>query len=529
MQKSPPIVHYNYRPIKQLKAPSINASRRKIKTQLLGNTWSSITPMRFAVSSLVVLGIASISVFEDRNVYATVQDFWSFDKQLPRHNITETILPNPLNIPSQQVQISLQQTTLHEEAYEETYSEQQTTLHEEAYSDVVDETNEEDLPDPFKISASKLKSHWLTLTIRSGDNLSQLFDRNKLNREDLHEMLDLKDAKKPLQRLQPGQEVRILTTKTGHILALQLTLDAPKELHIVRNQLENGAWQEADFLVSIGDGVPLEARQSLAVGKISQNLAKDSVAAGLPKNLLKQMKTLFQHQVDTSKLKKGDDFHILYNAYYRGTEQVKPGQILAAAIKHKGKLHQSVRYTDAEGYTAYYNPEGNSLQRSFLRHPVKEISISSRFKHRRWHPILKRNRPHRGVDYRGSRGTEILATSDGVVSYKGWKGGYGRTVMLKHGARYETLYAHMTKYGKKLKVGDKIKQGQVIGYMGSTGLASSTHLHYEFHLDDVAKNPLKIDFPKTNQIAKSEKALFLKRTQVLLSSLNTGEGQVAQR
>jgi murein DD-endopeptidase MepM/ murein hydrolase activator NlpD len=161
------------------------------------------------------------------------------------------------------------------------------------------------------------------------------------------------------------------------------------------------------------------------------------------------------------------------------------------------------------------------MRKAFSRTPVHFSRISSRFNPNRKHPVLKTNRPHRGVDYAASRGTPILATGDGKVHFVGTKGGYGRTVILTHGGKYTTLYAHMSKYRKGIKRGKRVQQGDTIGYIGSSGLATGPHLHYEFRINGVHRNPLTVSLPKAQALAKKYQTDFKVKMQPFLASLDT--------
>ncbi|MFW5426154.1 MAG: M23 family metallopeptidase, partial [Methylophagaceae bacterium] len=171
--------------------------------------------------------------------------------------------------------------------------------------------------------------------------------------------------------------------------------------------------------------------------------------------------------------------------------------------------------------TRYYAPNGNSMRKTFSRSPVHFSRISSKFNPNRKHPILKTSRPHKGVDYAAARGTPITATGDGKVSSVGTKGGYGRTVVLSHGGKYTTLYAHMSSYRKGLRAGKRVQQGDVIGYIGSSGLATGPHLHYEFRVNGVHRNPLTVSLPKAEPLEKKYLADFKQKSASLLAQLDS--------
>ena len=200
-------------------------------------------------------------------------------------------------------------------------------------------------------------------------------------------------------------------------------------------------------------------------------------------------------------------------------DTVIESNILAAQFTNHGKTFRAIRYTDPKGNTAYYTPDGKSLKRAFLRSPVKFARVSSRFNLKRKHPVLNKIRAHKGVDYAARSGTAIRAAGAGKIIHRGRKGGYGRTVVLKHGSQYSTLYAHMSNYKRGLKHGSKVRQGDIIGYVGQSGLATGPHLHYEFRVNGVHKDPLRVKLPQAKPIKKQYLNDFLKTSEPLLAKL----------
>ncbi len=194
--------------------------------------------------------------------------------------------------------------------------------------------------------------------------------------------------------------------------------------------------------------------------------------------------------------------------------------ILAAEFINHGKRYQAIRYTDAGGKTDYYSLDGKSMRKAFLRTPVEFSRISSGFSLGRKHPVLNTIRAHKGVDYAASTGTPIKATSDGKIVHRGKKGGYGNTIIVQHGSKYSTLYAHMSKYRSGLTTGSRVKQGQIIGYVGSSGLATGPHLHYEFRVDGVHRDPLRVKLPGADPLANKYRADFDKKAEALMAQLD---------
>jgi murein DD-endopeptidase MepM/ murein hydrolase activator NlpD len=219
-------------------------------------------------------------------------------------------------------------------------------------------------------------------------------------------------------------------------------------------------------------------------------------------------------------LRKNDQFSILYEKQFVDGEEIAAGNILAAEFSNRGKIFRAVRFVDPKGHSNYFTPEGDSMRKTFLRTPVDFARISSRFNLKRKHPVLNRIRAHKGVDYAASTGTPIKTTGDGRIIFRGRKGGYGRVVIVQHGQRYTTLYAHLSKFHSKRRSGSYVKQGQTIGYVGMSGLASGPHLHYEFRVNGVHRNPLTVSLPHAKPIDRKYLAAFKQQAQPLMSQLN---------
>ncbi|MCK4675759.1 MAG: peptidoglycan DD-metalloendopeptidase family protein, partial [Gammaproteobacteria bacterium] len=227
-------------------------------------------------------------------------------------------------------------------------------------------------------------------------------------------------------------------------------------------------------------------------------------SAGISDNIIMELANIFGWDIDFAlDIRKGDNFTVLYEELYRDGEKISDGKILAADFINDGKIYRAVRYKNPQtSESEYYTPDGKSMRKAFIRSPVHFSRISSGFNLKRKHPILLNKRPHRGVDYAAKSGTPIYAAGDGKVIFKGKKGGYGKVMILKHGSKYSSLYAHLKTYNRKLRVGSRVKQGQTIAYVGSTGLATGPHLHYEFRVNGVHRNPLTVRLPASNPVPK---------------------------
>ena len=238
-------------------------------------------------------------------------------------------------------------------------------------------------------------------------------------------------------------------------------------------------------------------------------------------SIVMEMVRVFGWDVDFVKdIRSGDHFHVIYESHTMNDKWLSDGNILAAEFTTQGQTYRAIRFEDEHGEANFYNPEGQSMLGTFLRSPVEFSRISSRFGKRK-HPILKTWRAHNGVDYAAKRGTPIRTTASGKIVHVGKKGGYGRTVVITHAGRFSTLYAHMNGYAKGLKVGDRVKQGETIGYVGSSGLATGPHLHYEFRVDGVHRNSLTYKTPKASSISAESKVKFETIAAPMLAQLDS--------
>lgn len=351
-----------------------------------------------------------------------------------------------------------------------------------------------------------------TVTVRSGDTLSAIFDRAGLSPQAWHAIVRGDGKSERLQRLRPGERIAFWTDGDG-ITALDYHIDRTRTLEVRR---------EGEGFVSRLQEREAESRTTHATGTIETSLFEAGREAGLPDRTIMELAHIFGWDVDFAlDIRAGDRFTVLYEERYLDGEKLGNGHILAAEFINQGRVVRAVRFTDPSGHTDYYSPEGRSMRKAFLRSPVDFRRISSRFQGDRFHPVLGKKRPHRGVDYAANVGTPIKASGDGKVIFRGWKGGYGRAIILRHGGRYTTLYGHMSRFRGGLGVGSRVEQGQVIGYVGASGLATGPHLHYEFRVDGVHRDPLKVELPKAEPIRKAYRDDFREASQPLLAQLET--------
>ena len=352
----------------------------------------------------------------------------------------------------------------------------------------------------------------LTHRIEAGENLSVIFDKMSLNTKDLYKITHTNDLGKQFAHLRVGKDLVAKTDTDGRLHELSYQKNAIETLVAKR--------QGEDFSVEI-NSKEVETQFANAHATIHSSLFLDGKAAGLNDNLIMQLANIFAWDIDFAlNLREGDQFTVVYEKHLVDGQEIDGGEILSAEFINQGQTYTAIRFTEANGSTGYYTPEGKSLRKAFIRTPVAFARISSHFNLRRKHPVLNRIRAHKGVDYAARTGTPVKTTGNGRIVFRGRKGGYGRTIIVKHGQKYTTLYAHLSRFKKGLKTGSRVKQGQVIGYVGKSGLATGPHLHYEFRINGVHRNPLTVKLPNAQPINKSLLAEFKNQTAPLLAQLN---------
>ncbi|MGY0218344.1 OapA family protein [Endozoicomonadaceae bacterium StTr2] len=354
--------------------------------------------------------------------------------------------------------------------------------------------------------------HWKHVAIKSGDNLSDLFQSQGVSATYAHKIARSSSLGKALNWIKPGQSLSFGIDAKGQLA----------ELKHIRNKLETahfiykGGQYHGQMITRTPDIVAVGA-----AGKITDALYLAGQKAGIPHRITMHLADIFAWDIDFAlDIREGDTFRVLYEEHRLDGERIGFGDILAAEFINQGERYQAIRYTDSRGKTAYYAPDGKSLRKAFLRTPVEFARISSHFNLKRRHPVLNRIRAHKGVDYAAPHGTAIKSVGDGKVTFSGKKGGYGNVVIIQHGQRYQTLYAHMSGFARGVKVGREVLQGQVIGYVGMTGLATGPHLHYEFRINGNHVNPVTVKFPNAAPIAKTEMSRFKKHTTLVMARLN---------
>jgi murein DD-endopeptidase MepM/ murein hydrolase activator NlpD len=350
----------------------------------------------------------------------------------------------------------------------------------------------------------------LRLEIKSGDTLDKLFRSHQLDLGNLSSIAKLDEAKAQLRRIRPG-DVFEITHDEGQLVSMYSVLDLTSALQVDRS--------DAGFVATIVER-PIEKRKRMAYGVIETSLYESAADAGLSDKLIMNLAGIFAWDVDfVLDIRSGDNYYVQWEEIWQDGEFVTDGEIIAAEFNNNGRTNRAVRFVDDGGRTDYFTPDGHSVRKAFLRSPV-DFRVSSSFNPNRRHPVLKTVRPHRGVDYAAPHGTPIKASGDGKVIFRGVKSGYGNVVILQHGGNITTLYAHMSRFASKARNGSRVRQGQTIGYVGATGMVTGAHLHYEYRLNGVHRNPRTVKLPQADPIADKYRQEFLAESAPILEELD---------
>lgn len=349
------------------------------------------------------------------------------------------------------------------------------------------------------------------VTVGNGDTLSTVFAKVGLSATVLHEVLGSSKEAKELGRLKIGQALEFKLTPDGQLESLHSQLSDMERVSLAKS---DGGYQFKRELAKP------DVRSVYAHGVIDSSLFLSAKRAGLSHDLTMDLANIFGYDIDFGQdLREGDEFEAIYEEKMLDGKRVGTGSILAARFVNRGKTFSAIRYTNKQGASSYYTADGDSMRKAFIRTPVDVARISSRFSMGRKHPILNKIRAHKGVDYAAPRGTPIKAAGDGKVLLAGRKGGYGNTVVIQHNQRYRTLYGHMQGFAKGIRNGVAVKQGQVIGYIGTTGLSTGPHLHYEFQVDGTQVDPLSIKMAMADPISSGDKQRFLQMSKPLIARM----------
>lgn len=351
--------------------------------------------------------------------------------------------------------------------------------------------------------------YWMPYKIAEGQSLSGIFKQLNIDTDYLREIMHAAPLAKRLRRIKPGQMIKFRYVDDV-FAGLEYVISPTYSLLALRS---------GDTFEFSEDKKEYEKHIRRASVTIHSSLFLAAKKAGLSDRTTMKLAELFGWDIDFAlDIKDGDSFSLIYQTLYYNGKKIKDGDILVAEFINQGKVHRAVRYTDPDGISGYYNPQGENMHKPFLRTPVDFTRISSYFGYRH-HPVLNTMRKHNGVDYAAPRGTKVRSSGDGKILFRGTLRGYGNTVIIEHGAGYRTLYAHLKGYNKDQLMGSMVKQGQTIGYVGSSGLATGPHLHYEFLVNGVHRNPLTIHLPTAKPVNEKYLADFKLKTHIYQTML----------
>ena len=340
---------------------------------------------------------------------------------------------------------------------------------------------------------------WNDMAVRTGDNLSLIFNRAGFSDRDVHDVTSSKKGG-ALRKIFPGQLIGFAANEDNALVAVR-HIESPLKQTVYSKS-------EGQFVSEIITRETQARERSVAL-TIDSSLFLAGDRAGLSDGIIMELAAILGGVIDFAlDPRRGDEIIILFEENFLDGEKFSDGNILAASFNNNGRLVEAYRYTDSSGDTGYFDADGVSMRKAFLKAPLDFTRVSSSFNPNRLHPIYKTKRPHRGTDYAAPRGTPVYAAGDGRIVEAGYTRSNGNYVFIQHGEGFKTHYLHLNK--KRVKRGDRVTQGQVIGTVGSTGAATGPHLHYEFLVNGVHRNPRTVHkiLPKAKSLPDSELALF---------------------
>lgn len=382
-----------------------------------------------------------------------------------------------------------------------------------------------DLPADIEIEVPELTNNMpelqsITEHVVAGDTLSSVFERSGAGVTLLYRLIANEDIKKPIEKIFPGQEFIFSFNRHSVLKEISFNESSTVSYHIVISDDNQSTIEKIERTPDI--------LTRYAKATINSSLFLDGKDAGLTDNMIMQLATVFGWDIDFAlDIREGDEFSLLYEENYLNGEKLSDGPIIAARFVNKGREFTAIRYTDASGRTDYFAPNGDSMRKAFLRTPVDVFRISSSFNPRRKHPVLNKIVAHKGTDYAAPVGTPIKAAGDGKVIKAYTSATYGNVVVIQHGANIRTLYAHMSKFSKYGRKGKSVKQGQIIGYVGATGRVTGAHLHYEFQVNGVHKNPVTVKLPNAEPLKKEYLPDFEQYASNLVGQLGVYDAAIA--
>jgi murein DD-endopeptidase MepM/ murein hydrolase activator NlpD len=378
------------------------------------------------------------------------------------------------------------------------------------------------LPLPALVdAASPVAPYWHEARVQRGDTIGSLLARAGLDDAAASAFLSADPAARPIYQLKPGRPVQLATDADGRLASLRMLTADGERLVVERTGAGFAARRET---------AEPDVRLTAVAGTIEGSLFAAADAAGLPDAVTLGLADVFGGDVDFyHDLRRGDRFAVVYETRTIDGEPVGTGRVLAAEFSNQGRTLRAFLWRSPDGRDAYYDETGRTSQKAFLRSPMELSRITSGFTQARFHPILQTWRAHRGTDFAAPPGTPVRATADGAVALAGTQNGYGNVVVLRHDGAYSTLYAHLSRFAAGVRAGARVHQGDVIAYVGQTGWATGPHLHYEFRVADVPRDPMSIALPTAVPLAAEARAAFAARAAPLLQQLAVVQSGTAPR
>jgi len=354
---------------------------------------------------------------------------------------------------------------------------------------------------------------WQNVPIASGDTLITLLSDMNVNSQDTFDILEIPEVKKTLSHLKVGDNLQVKIDDDNHLTALRYPISEDEILSVTQNNNQ----YKADI-----SHLKTNIKDIYTNAVINNSLYVAADHAGLSTKTIMQFINIFSSKINFAKdVHKGDSFQVIYQDKYNKKHDLGPGDILAARLYIGNKSYTAIGYQNSKGEMGYYTPEGKSLKSDFLRKPVHYTRVSDPFNMHRYHPILHIYRPHKGIDLASPKGTPVKSAADGKIIYMGKAGGYGNMVKISHGHGVETRYAHLSRFAKGLHTGSHVHEGQRIAYVGSTGLATGPHLHFEVRIHGHPKNPFTVALPSFGKpLPAKDKTKFLAEAHKLITELN---------
>lgn len=376
---------------------------------------------------------------------------------------------------------------------------QNTVVFDGKFSEVIEQVSS---PVPDQI-APATSIHAREVIIQRGDNLTSLLGRTGIDDEEAFEFLrNEKKAQVLSRQLVPGKTFSAQVTHGGSLESLTFHLNGEGTNALVVQRAPDG------FAAST-KALEVTARISLRSATIQHSLFGAADEAGIPDGVAAQLADIFGGDIDFHRdLRKGDKFSVIYETASHLGRQVGTQRILAAEFINDGRHYRAFWYEPDNANGGYYTDAGRSVWKAFLRSPLEFSRVTSGFSSARYHPVLRETRAHRGIDYAAPTGTRVKSTGSGVVAFVGSQGGYGKAIMIRHSGNRMTVYGHLSGFASGIRSGSRVSQGEVIGFVGATGLATGPHLHYEFRVDGVHRNPLTIALPDAAPLPTNQLATF---------------------